>query len=334
MGICGACFIRDIAGALGLHRAEIVQYLRPEIPGFILGSFIISLFSGEFRARGGSAPLTRFVIGFFVMVGALVFLGCPLRMVLRLAAGDLNAVPAFFGFAAGIYYGLFFIKKGYSLGRSYKMPQGNGYIMPAFAFVLLVLAVLAPSFIFFSEKGPGSMRAPFLAALAAGLIVGMAAQRSRLCMQGGIRDIFLLRDFHLFSGFIGIFLAALTLNLAFGKFQLGFANQPIAHSMHLWNFLGMFLVGFGSALLGGCPLRQCILAGEGDTDAGMALLGMIAGAAFSHNFGIAASANGVGINSQVAVVLGIILLSFIAVSNMAFEIPVRKERNSSYAKEA
>lgn len=39
MGICVACFIRDIAGALGMHRAEVVQYIRPEVPGFILGSF-------------------------------------------------------------------------------------------------------------------------------------------------------------------------------------------------------------------------------------------------------------------------------------------------------
>ena len=28
MGICVACFYRDIAGALGLHRAEVVQYIR------------------------------------------------------------------------------------------------------------------------------------------------------------------------------------------------------------------------------------------------------------------------------------------------------------------
>ena len=27
MGFCIACFIRDIAGALGLHRAAIVQYI-------------------------------------------------------------------------------------------------------------------------------------------------------------------------------------------------------------------------------------------------------------------------------------------------------------------
>ena len=34
MGICVACFERDIAGGLGLHRAAVVQYLRPEIMGF------------------------------------------------------------------------------------------------------------------------------------------------------------------------------------------------------------------------------------------------------------------------------------------------------------
>ena len=27
MGVCVACFIRDIAGAIGLHRAGVVQYL-------------------------------------------------------------------------------------------------------------------------------------------------------------------------------------------------------------------------------------------------------------------------------------------------------------------
>ncbi len=39
MGICVACFIRDTAGALGLHQAGIVQYIRPELIGFMLGAF-------------------------------------------------------------------------------------------------------------------------------------------------------------------------------------------------------------------------------------------------------------------------------------------------------
>ncbi len=93
MGYCIACFIRDIAGGIGLHRAETVQYLRPEIIGMILGSFLIAAGKREFKVRGGASPVTRFVLGFIMMVGALMFLGCPLRMVLRLAGGDMNALP-------------------------------------------------------------------------------------------------------------------------------------------------------------------------------------------------------------------------------------------------
>jgi uncharacterized protein len=58
MGICVACFERDIAGALGLHRAEVVQYMRPEIIGFVLGSMIAAYIFKEFRPRVGSAPLS------------------------------------------------------------------------------------------------------------------------------------------------------------------------------------------------------------------------------------------------------------------------------------
>ena len=49
------------------------------------------------------------------------------------------------------------------------------------------------------------------------------------------------------------------------------------------------MVGWGSVLLGGCPLRQLILAGEGNADSAITVLGMIAGAATSHNFGLAGS---------------------------------------------
>ena len=68
MGFCIACFIRDTAGGLGLHRAEAVQYVRPEIIGLVLGSFLMALGRKEFRPKGGSSPITRFVLGFFVMV--------------------------------------------------------------------------------------------------------------------------------------------------------------------------------------------------------------------------------------------------------------------------
>ena len=85
MGFCIACFLRDTTGALGLHSAAAVQYIRPEIIGLVLGACIISLAKKEFRPRGGSAPVTRFTLGAFVMIGCLMFLGCPFRMILRLA---------------------------------------------------------------------------------------------------------------------------------------------------------------------------------------------------------------------------------------------------------
>ncbi len=77
MGICVACFERDIAGALGLHRAAAVQYIRPAVVGFVLGAMLAAYAFPEFRARAGAAPIVRFVLGVFAMVGALAFLGCP-----------------------------------------------------------------------------------------------------------------------------------------------------------------------------------------------------------------------------------------------------------------
>ena len=74
MGFCIACFIRDTTGALGFHSAAAVQYIRPEIVGLVLGAFILALVTKEFKPRGGSAPVTRFVIAMFVMIGCLMFL--------------------------------------------------------------------------------------------------------------------------------------------------------------------------------------------------------------------------------------------------------------------
>ena len=56
MGFCIACFERDIVGAVGLHSAEVVQYVRPEIIGIVLGSCIMALISKEFRARPAPLP--------------------------------------------------------------------------------------------------------------------------------------------------------------------------------------------------------------------------------------------------------------------------------------
>lgn len=307
MGICVACFIRDIAGALGLHHAGVVQYIRPEILGFVLGGFIAAYAFGEFRARGGSTPLVRFLLGALVMIGALVFLGCPIRATLRLAGGDLNGITGLAGVAIGALAGIFFLRRGYNLGRAAKIPTVAGWIVPLAMIGLLLLAIFQPGFIFYSEKGPGAMFAALGISLGAGLLVGFLAQRSRMCFVGAWRDIFLIRDGYLISAVVACFLGTLVFNLILGQFHLGFDGQPAAHSSHLWNFLGMALVGLAATLLGGCPLRQLILSGEGDTDAGMTVLGLFAGAALAHNFGLASSSAGPSILGPWAVILGLVI---------------------------
>ena len=320
MGICIACFWRDITGALGLHRAGVVQYIRPEIIGIIFGAFLISYFTGDFKVRGGSNPLARFFLGFFTMVGALMFLGCPLRMVLRLANGDLNALVGLAGYVVGIYVGVYFLKQGYTLGKSSPQTKSTGFIMPLFAVGLLILLIAKPAFIFFSEEGPGSQHALLIYSLIAGGIVGIALQRSRICTAGAFRDLFIMKDTHYLWGILGLFVIALVGNLVLNPagFKLGFVEQPVAHNAHLWNFLGMTLTGICATLLGGCPIRQTVLCAQGDTDAGITVIGLIVGAAFCHNFGLASSGKGPTFNGQVAVVLGIVLVliyAFTAIRN-------------------
>ncbi|MDP2945380.1 MAG: YedE family putative selenium transporter [Atribacterota bacterium] len=318
MGICVACMVRDIAGALGLHRAEVVQYIRPEIIGFVLGSLIAALIFKEFKPRAGSAPLIRFVLGFLAMVGALVFLGCPWRTLLRLAGGDGNALFGLAGLVLGIWIGIFFIKAGYNLGRNQKTYPIVGWIMPVIMAGLFLLLVFRPQLpsgvVFFSSKGPGAQHAPVLIALAITLAIGFFAQRTRFCTVAAVRDVILIKDTYLFTGVISLLLAALVSNLILKQFHPGFQGQPIAHTNQLWNFGGMVLAGLAFTLAGGCPGRQLFLSGEGDADAAVFVLGMIAGAGFAHNFATASSAQGPGLWGPASVIAGLIICLIIGFS--------------------
>lgn len=309
MGFCTACFLRDVVGGVGLHRADVVQYLRPEIIGLIFGALASSLLFREFRPRGGSSPLVRFFLGAFMMIGALVFLGCTVRAPLRLAGGDLNALTGLAGLIVGIFVGIVFLKKGFHLGRAGKGLPAGAFMIPLVAVALLLFLVFEPPFILLSKKGPGAQHAAGLLSLGAGLLIGFIAQKTRMCFAGGWRDIMLVRDFHLVSGIAAFFVGALATNYILdnfsGLYHWGFENQPIAHTDHLWNFLGLSLTGLSATMLGGCPLRQTIMASEGDADAGVTFLGMAVGAAFSHNFLLASSVKGAGMFGPFAVLAGL-----------------------------
>ena len=327
MAICVACFIRDAAGALKLHTAAPVQYFRPEIVGFVCGSFLISMATKEYRSTAGSAPMVRFLLGAVMMIGALVFLGCPLRMVLRMSAGDLNAYVALIGFAGGVATGSCFLKKGFSLGRAYETKPLSGAVLPVLLAALLVIGVATGAYAA-STEGPGSKHAPLLLALVVALVIGALAQKSRMCFAGSIRDVILMKNFDLLSIIATLFAVMTIYNIATGNFHLSFSGQPIAHSQHLWNILGMYVVGFAAVLAGGCPLRQLILAGQGSSDSAVTFLGMLLGAAFAHNFNLVGSAakaatatdaavpGGPAMPGKIAVIVCIVLLFVIAATNL------------------
>ncbi len=319
MGICVACFERDIAGAVGLQRAAVVQYMRPEIVGFALGSLMAAYLFKEFRPRVGSAPIVRFILGAFAMIGALVFLGCPWRALLRLAGGDGNAIFGLGGLIFGIWIGTLFLKGGFNLGRTEKTYSSVGWLMPLTMIGFLILMFIFPQItdqpqsgiLFYSVKGPGAMHAPLIVSLLVGLAVGFAAQRSRFCTMGAFRDLLLFRQPHLFYGLLTLAVVAFLTNLIVGQFHPGFVKQPVAHTMQIWNFGGMVLAGLAFALAGGCPGRQLFLAGEGDGDAAVFVFGMIVGAGFAHNFSLASTPTGVGPHGIAATVIGLLVCLFI-----------------------
>ncbi len=311
MGVCIACFLRDISGTLGLHSTSKLAYVRPEVIGIVLGAFIAAKISKEFSVKGGSSPFIRFLLGMTVMIGALAFLGCPLRMVLRLAGGDLNAILGILGFASGIIIGIIFLNKGFSLRRNYDQPKAGGYMLPGIMVALLVLVMIKPAFMIWGLEGKLPAHAPIWMSLGAGLITGVIAQRTRLCMVGGIRDTVLFKDHYLLLGFVSIFAGALIANTVFGNFNIGFENQPASHSVWYINYLGMVVAGWGSVLLGGCPLRQLILSSEGNVDSSVTIMGLMMGAGVAHNLKLV----GAGTNTMPALIVLLGFLFFVSLVN-------------------
>jgi uncharacterized protein len=319
-GFCVSCFMENIAGSIGLHGNIRMQYLRPEIIGFVIGSFLMAVYKKEFRATGGSSPLLRYFVGILLIIGCAVFMGCPIKMVFRIAAGDLTALIGVGGLTAGIYIGMKFLEHGFSLGRPNQLPAPNALLMPVLMALLLAALLWKPVFIALSSKGAGAQYAPVYLSLLAGLGIGALGQRTGFCITGGISRFFMWgpREFTvcpkttgLAMGMGSFFVFALVASLLTGQFSLGLHGQPSSNESHLWNFFGMLIVGFGSVLIKGCPFRQLISAGQGDTDAGAAVLGMLTGAALVQNWGLGGNAEGTPYEGKVAVLFSLCALFII-----------------------
>ncbi|NOY87546.1 MAG: YedE-related selenium metabolism membrane protein [Deltaproteobacteria bacterium] len=312
-GICISCFMENLAGALHLHDDARMAYLRPELVGFVGGSLMMAFAGREFRSRSGKIPLLGFVMGIFLIVGSSVFMGCPIKMMLRLGAGDLTAVAGFLGLAAGVWAGVFFLRAGLDLGGvSPSRVPFQGLLLPGLFIIVLAVPFVFPGSLASSVTGPGARHAPLAVSLAAGVVIGALAQRSRFCVTGSFSNLYLARDMGLMRGLLALLVSAVGLNLALGMFHLGMLDQPGSHPDHFWNFLSMGMVGLGSVMVGGCPFRQLILSGEGSVDAAVVTLGMLTGGGIVHQWGIASTSAGPTPAGKAAVLLGLFFCLAIA----------------------
>jgi len=277
--------------------------------GFVLGAVGSAVTFGEFRSRGGSAPMARLLSGVFLMVGCGVFIGCPIKLFLRLTAGDLSALAGLAGLLVGVWLGLKGLAAGVHFGNSRHERGGSGIWIPALFVLLLVLLLWRPAFVIFSTRGSAAQHAPLLVSLGAGLLLGWLAQRSRFCITGSLRDSLLMGTrTPLLWGLVLFLLAAVVTNLVGGRFHLGLYGQPGAHLEYHWSFLGMLLVGGLSVLLGGCPFRQLIKAGEGDADAGLVVIGMLLGGGLVQAWELTGTAAGVPFYGKLAVLAGLVFM--------------------------
>lgn len=303
-GLCASCFLVNVAGALHLHGKVSQSYLRPEIFGIVLGAFFAAFSSREFRVRGGSSPALHLFGGAFLLFGCEVFLGCPIKALLRTAGGGAVGLAGLSGIAAGVAFSTLFLRDGFGFRPKSPRPETAGLALPAAAFLLLVAGSTGLGLFAASGSGAGANHAPFAASAAAGLLFGLAGQRSRFCVTGSMKNAALTGDFREAAGVAAFLLVALLGNAFRGSFSPTVSLEPGAHTDILWAFLAMAMVGFGAILLSGCPFRQLVLAGAGDLDAAAAVAGMLLGASLSVTLGVGSSPAGVTEAGKLAVLAG------------------------------
>jgi YedE family putative selenium metabolism protein len=230
----------------------------------------------------------------------------------------------------GVWVGIWFLRRGFNLGRANRTQVATGWVMPILFVLLLIFVIFNASFLAESSSGVGSLHPAIWISLAVGLFIGFVAQRVRFCTMGGWRDLIMVKDTHLFLGLLGLVVGTLAANYLLGFFgdggvatstgivayHWGFTSQPIAlpgvdaignirWTDFLWDAGSMALVGLAAVLAGGCPLRQLVMSSEGDTDAGFTVIGMIVGSAIAMSFGFASNGAGPGALGPWALAVGL-----------------------------
>jgi hypothetical protein len=213
-------------------------------------------------------------------------------------------------------------RRGYSLGKTSEVSLPIGLLGPIALIAPLIawwfgVGLAGPSL--GADAATGPARAPWMLALSLSLLAGGVLSATGFCAISAARSVFGGSRWMLLAAFafvVGYAIAAMVT----GRFHTGFDGQPIAHADWLCNALALALVGACGAFAGGCPVRQIVMAGEGNGDAMVGCAGLMFGAAIAHNFGIASTAasasaaGGASTNGAIAVVVLLALVIVYAAS--------------------
>ena len=135
-----------------------------------------------------------------------------------------------------------------------------------------------------------------LVTLLLGILIGYLAQRSGYCSIGGFRDYFLFRHTRLLSGYLTLIVAS------YAGYLLFWFLTPDAMEHFFWalksgvatpipgapgsldttaylifSIVPGFFVGLIAVFIGGCPIRQTVMASEGNYKAAWFFVGMCVG---------------------------------------------------------
>jgi hypothetical protein len=110
---CLACHTRDLVNAAanfffsaGFQTAAVAhRALMVSSPAVLIGAYLAARLHGERAPQRSDRPLLHFTIGFFVMVCGIVIFGCPTRLTIRAAYGDVYGILAVAGMFFGVWCG-------------------------------------------------------------------------------------------------------------------------------------------------------------------------------------------------------------------------------------
>lgn len=119
-GVCIACHSRDMLGwifnnllSINLVDVTTAGLFAPILTplGILIGAHLAARKNNIFSMPGQRGHARMFLLGFLVMVFALLLAGCPLRLLLRIAYGDMLSVFGLIWMVAGIAFGITVLRR-------------------------------------------------------------------------------------------------------------------------------------------------------------------------------------------------------------------------------